>query len=150
MLSPGTLTILLVFGLPIVAVVAWAYVKQLQISAESGPPDTVQKLQSDVSSLQDEVSTLRDERGELQRRIQNLETIVTNEVWDDERLRPARTGTRETEHVESEEEDARTSDPKIESGHSSPSLDLPDDVRDDDSDAKNRATRLAERLRRSS
>jgi len=148
MLSPGTLTILLIFGLPIVAVVAWAYVKQLQISAESGPPDTVQKLQSDVSSLQDEVSTLRDERGELQRRIQNLETIVTNEVWDDERRRSGRTGA--TERVEPEEEDARTSDPKIESGPSSPSLDLPEDVRDDESDAKDRATRLAERLRRSS
>ncbi|NBC86528.1 MAG: hypothetical protein GVY25_10085 [Bacteroidetes bacterium] len=150
MLSPGTLTILLIFGLPIVAVVAWAYVKQLQISAETGPPDTVKKLQSDVSSLQAEVSTLRDERGELQRRIQNLETIVTNEVWDDERRRPARKGTTETEHVESEEEDARTSDPKMDSSRSSPPLDLPDDVRDDESDASDRAARLAERLRRSS
>ncbi|HHP7237555.1 hypothetical protein [Longibacter sp.] len=148
MLSPGTLTILLLFGLPIVAVVAWAYVKQLQITAASGPPETVQKLQSDLSSLQDNVSTLRAERGELQRRIQNLETIVTNETWDDERR--LSTPSRATDPVDPEEEDERARDKQMDSGPSSPPLDLPDDVRDDASEASDRAARLAERLRRTS
>ncbi|PEN12790.1 hypothetical protein CRI94_12305 [Longibacter salinarum] len=142
MLSPGTLSILLLFGLPIVAVISWVYVKQLEITSQSGDDDRMRDLEQTISSLAKMLDDVKQERDSLRRRIQNLETIVTSESWDDLKARRVdqdTTGDLANSNASSTEKRTASSDTEV-----------PDSAGGELGTDSDRAARLADRLRGSS
>jgi len=83
-MNPSTLAVFLIFSLPIVAVLAWVYVKRLDHLGGAAPNLPLRYKQA-MDDLTDRVDALETERDALQQRVVNLETIVTSESWDDAR-----------------------------------------------------------------
>ena len=81
-MNPSTLAVFLIFSLPIVAVLAWVYVKRLD-HLDGAAPNLPRRYQQAMDDLTDRVDALETERDALQQRVVNLETIVTSESWDD-------------------------------------------------------------------
>jgi uncharacterized protein YlxW (UPF0749 family) len=77
------LVLLLVFAIPILGILLAGYKEWLKFRSkqrELGTSET--ELREQLETLQNRVDRLQTERSALTKRIQNLETIVTNEAWD--------------------------------------------------------------------
>lgn len=65
-------------GLAVLAFYEWLKFKKQTTRLGSSAAE----LESSLTSLREEIGNLQEERRALVQRIQNLETIVTSEVWD--------------------------------------------------------------------
>lgn len=83
-MSTGTLAVFLIFSIPIIAIFMGGLREIVKIQSQQGGLDTAtQELESTVDALAERLSEVEEERNILERRVQNLETIVTSDVWDD-------------------------------------------------------------------
>lgn len=87
MLTPGVLGTFMIFLIPIVAIVAFTYRSYLKHTSE-GPANKqiVSDLIDTVEELANRLEATRAERDAMRQRLQNLETIVTSEAWDERSL----------------------------------------------------------------
>jgi uncharacterized protein YlxW (UPF0749 family) len=83
-MNTGTLAVLLIFSIPIVAILMGGIQEILKLrSQQQGGGASAKELESTVNALEDRLTTLEAERDDLQQRVENLEAIVTSDVWDD-------------------------------------------------------------------
>ena len=83
MLSPGSLVIVLVFSIPLLAILMGGLKEVLQFKAkQSELGHSTHDLERRLDTLTDRLETVETERDRLQQRVEHLETIVTAEAWD--------------------------------------------------------------------
>ena len=83
-MNTGTLAVLLIFSIPIVAILMGGIQEILKLrSQQQGGGASAKELESTANALEDRLATLEAERDDLQQRVENLEAIVTSDVWDD-------------------------------------------------------------------
>ena len=87
MLTPSVVGPFMIFLIPIVAIVAFTYRSYLKHTSE-GPANKqiVSDLIDTVEELANRLEATRAERDAMRQRLQNLETIVTSEAWDERSL----------------------------------------------------------------
>lgn len=122
MLTPGIVGTFMIFAIPIVAIVAYMYRSYLKHNSE-GPANKqiVSDLIDTVEELANRLEATRAERDAIRQRLQNLETIVTSETWDDrvpsssaslDATASANASTKDTERAEEADASAGTSTPR--------------------------------------
>lgn len=83
-MSTGTLAVFLIFSIPIIAILVGGLREIVKIQSQQGRVDSsARELERTIDALADRLETVEDERDDLKRRIQNLEAIVTSDVWDE-------------------------------------------------------------------
>ncbi len=76
--------------IPIAAILVGGFQEWLKFrEKQANLGDSTRELGQTMSSLRESVESLESERDALIRRVQNLEAIVTSQVWDDVNGRPA-------------------------------------------------------------
>lgn len=82
-MSLPTLTIVLALSIPIIAILGGLVKDYLEFKANhQGLGADTEALESELASVRERLDAVEDERDALVRRVQNLETIVTSDVWD--------------------------------------------------------------------
>lgn len=83
-MSTGTLAVFLIFSIPIIAILVGGLREIVKIQSQQGRVDTsTRELEQMIEALDDRVQAVEAERDDLKRRVQNLEAIVTSDVWDE-------------------------------------------------------------------
>ena len=76
--------------IPIAAILVGGFQEWLKFrEKQANLGDSTRELGQTMSSLRESMESLESERDALVRRVQNLEAIVTSQVWDDVHGRPA-------------------------------------------------------------
>ena len=76
--------------IPIAAILVGGFQEWLKFQEKQAKlGNSTRELGQTTSSLRESIQKLEDERDALTRRVQNLEAIVTSQVWDDVNDRPA-------------------------------------------------------------
>ena len=76
--------------IPLVAILVGGFKEWLKFKEKQNKMgDSTRELGYTISSLRSSIQQLEEERGSLVGRVQNLEAIVTSQVWDDAHGRPA-------------------------------------------------------------
>lgn len=84
MFSTGSLTILLIFSIPLLAILLGGVKEIFEVRAKQNKLGTsTEELESKLTAITERLSAVEDERDALQKRVQNLETIVTADAWDE-------------------------------------------------------------------
>lgn len=82
-MSTPTIAIVLALSIPIIAIVGGLVKDYLEFKANhQGIGADTEALESELASVRERLDAVEDERDALVRRVQNLETIVTSDVWD--------------------------------------------------------------------
>ena len=82
-MSPSSLVPLLIFLIPIFGILLAGYKEWLQFkSKQQELGASTQEVEATIQRLRDRLEEVEQEREALVKRIQNLETIVTSEAWD--------------------------------------------------------------------
>lgn len=82
-MSPSSLVPLLIFLIPIFGILLAGYKEWLQFkSKQQELGASTQEVEATIRRLRDRLNEVEQERDALVKRIQNLETIVTSEAWD--------------------------------------------------------------------
>ncbi len=76
--------------IPLAAIAVGAFQEWLKFQEKTARlGNSTRELGQTTTSLRESISSLESERDALVRRVQNLEAIVTSQVWDDVHDRPA-------------------------------------------------------------
>lgn len=76
------LLILIIFGIPILGILLAGYKEWLKFRAKHQEMGTsAREVEEHLQSLRERLDRTEEERDTLQKRVQNLETIVTSEAW---------------------------------------------------------------------
>jgi uncharacterized membrane protein len=82
-MNPAMLTILMLFSIPIIALLMGGWKAYLNFQSEQRHlGSSTDALEQRLSVLHDRLDTVEAEREALRKRLENLETIVTAEAWD--------------------------------------------------------------------
>jgi hypothetical protein len=82
-MSSGLVAIIMVFSIPILALLMGGVKQYFEFrERQNSLGSSARALEAAVTDLQQRLAAVESERDALQRRVQNLETIVTNEAWD--------------------------------------------------------------------
>lgn len=81
-MSVQFLVILMVFAIPILGILLAGYKEWLKFKAKHQELGTsTREVEGLLQSLRERLDRVEEERDALQKRVQNLETIVTSEAW---------------------------------------------------------------------
>lgn len=100
-MSTPVLVIILVFAIPILAILVGGYKEWLEFKAKHQElGSSTEQVEEHLQTLREDINRLEETRDDLENRIENLETIVTSEAWiaqhdEDEADALDRTGTGE-------------------------------------------------------
>jgi hypothetical protein len=76
--------------IPVAAILVGAFQEWLKFQEKQAKlGNSTRELGQTMSSLRSSIQELEDERDALTRRVQNLEAIVTSQVWDEAHDRPS-------------------------------------------------------------
>nr|BCX01372.1 MAG: hypothetical protein KatS3mg041_1418 [Bacteroidota bacterium] len=73
------LIMLIVFSVPLAAILSGTYLKAQRLRAQAGPDPA---LRRQLEAMSQALERLTEENARLRRRVENLETIVTSYDWD--------------------------------------------------------------------
>lgn len=83
MFTPGSLVLVLIFLIPILAILVGGLKEVLKFKAKQNEiGSSTHDLERQLNTLAERLESVEAERNALQSRLQNLETIVTAEAWD--------------------------------------------------------------------
>lgn len=81
-MSAPVLIIILVFAVPILAILVGGYKEWLEFKAKHQElGSSTEQVEKHLQALREDINRLEETRDDLENRIENLETIVTSEVW---------------------------------------------------------------------